>query len=384
MRRQAIYTREDVEGLTKSGTTWNFHDESTQEPLHSLHPYPAKFIPQIPRRAITEWTKRGDVVYDPFVGCGTTLLEASLLGRHSIGTDNNAVAVLVSTAKTSRYTKAELATLRTIAEEIADALPRTRAVAALVPETKNLTYWFSDDVLDRLAALKSLVLKYDPPLRALLLAVFSSIIVRVSYQDSDTRYARIERQLKAADVGKLFDARLRHVIDELPLTMKPKRGKVRVMQTDARSVPGIRSSTVALIVTSPPYLNAYDYHKYHRQRLHWIDADIAFARDIEIGSHDEFTKRNATPDPYFEDMNKCFAEWARVLKTGGRCLVVVGDAIVTKKAVRVGDTYVDLMATHGLALEQRWIRELQATKRSFNVRNSRITHEHVLLFRKKK
>jgi DNA modification methylase len=137
-------------------------------------------------------------------------------------------------------------------------------------------------------------------------------------------------------------------------------------------------------VTSPPYLNAYDYHKYHRQRLHWIDADIAFARDIEIGSHDEFTKRNATPEPYFEDMNKCFAEWARVLKTGGRCLVVVGDAIVTKEAVRVGDTYVDLMATHGLELEQRWIRELHATKRSFNVRNSRITHEHVLLLRKKK
>jgi DNA modification methylase len=141
----------------------------------------------------------------------------------------------------------------------------------------------------------------------------------------------------------------------------------------------VKSSSVALVVTSPPYLNAYDYHKYHRQRLHWIGGDVAFARDREIGSHDEFTRHNATPDGYFGDMEACIGEWARVLASGGRCLVIVGDAIVSKEPVQVGDRLTDLMARHGIIQERRWIRTLHSTKRAFNVKNSRISHEHVLL-----
>jgi len=79
--RKAIYTREDEDALVLGGEEWNFHEEETKEHLHSLHPYPAKFIPQIPRRAIELWTKPGDLVYDPFNGCGTTVFEASLAGR---------------------------------------------------------------------------------------------------------------------------------------------------------------------------------------------------------------------------------------------------------------------------------------------------------------
>ena len=60
---------------------------------HGLHPYPAKFIPQIPRKAILEWTKEGDTILDPFCGCGTTILEAALLNRLSIGVDNGVLAL---------------------------------------------------------------------------------------------------------------------------------------------------------------------------------------------------------------------------------------------------------------------------------------------------
>jgi len=134
-----------------------------------------------------------------------------------------------------------------------------------------------------------------------------------------------------------------------------------------------------LVVTSPPYLNAYDYHKYHRQRLHWIDGSVEMARDLEIGSHDEFTKQNATPHQYFVDMEACFQEWGRVLRRQGRCIVVVGDAIVSKQPVAVGDRFCDMLEDVGIVVERRAIRALQSTKRAFNVRNSRITHEHVIV-----
>lgn len=81
-------------------------------------------------------------------------------------------------------------------------------------------------------------------------------------------------------------------------------------------------------------------------------------------------------------MEACFKEWSRVLRSGGRCLIVVGDAIVTKSPVAVGDRFVDLMEANNFRTEKRWIRELHSTKRAFNVRNSRMSHEHILLFKK--
>lgn len=379
MIRKAIYTREDEGVLTHNGQDWNFHDAKTKEHLHSLHPYPAKFIPQIPRRAIETWSAPGDLIYDPFSGCGTTLLEASLMGRRAVGTDNNAIAILATKAKTENYRKTNLAALERFAAQVEGGLADVPARPDLIPDNKNFLYWFAPSILDRLAALKGLILAEEDPMRTMLLAIFSSIIVRVSYQDSDTRYARTNREVKPEDVDKVFRSRLCDVLKHLPEIMVPGRGKVTVHQADARKVSFIKTGSVTLVVTSPPYLNAYDYHKYHRQRIHWIGGSVEYARDLEIGSHDEFTRTNATPDRYFEDMDACFAEWSRVLKKGGHCLVVIGDAIVTKQPVHVGDRFIDLLAHHGLVQEERWIRTLHATKRAFNVKNSRISHEHVLL-----
>lgn len=202
---------------------------------------------------------------------------------------------------------------------------------------------------------------------------------------TNTRYARKLREVAVDEVDLAFRSRLAVAISCIPETMIPGRGSVDVILSDSRSVPFIKDGSVSLIVTSPPYLNAYDYHKYHRQRLHWIGGDesVEFARDKEIGSHDEFTRNNATPDGFFRDMDDCFAEWARVLRKGGHCLIVIGDAIVSKQAVHVGDRFIDMLAARGLAEEKRWIRTLQATKRAFNFKNSRITHEHVLLVGKR-
>lgn len=237
-------------------------------------------------------------------------------------------------------------------------------------------------MLQRLSAVKALILEESDPLQTLLLAVFSSIIVRVSFQDSDTRYARIERLIEPAEVDRAFYANVAETVTKLKELIIPDRAQVTIQQADAREIPFVADNSISLIVTSPPYLNTYDYHKYHRQRIHWIGGDVNMARDLEIGKHDEFTKHGATPAKYFEDMDLCFLEWKRVTKCGGKCLIVIGDAIVNGKPVRVGDTFIELLQRYNFSLIKRWIRELHATRRAFNVRNSRISHEHVLLFEK--
>ena len=383
---KAIYSRMDRVEQQIDGAEWNFHSEETQPHLHALHPYPARFIPQIPRKAISEWSKKGEVVLDPFCGCGTTILESILLGRTAMGVDNNEVAHLISQAKTAHYTRDDLCEIQQfladvplgMSEGLQKGVPKF-STNVWIPDFKNLDYWFDEDAILELGRLKTLIEQLTARPRILALAVFSSIIVSVSYQDSDTRYARINRPYRPDDVEKRFTVKLTDAIGRARKIIDCPKAESKLYLNDSRNLSQIQSESVSLIVTSPPYLNAYDYHKYHRQRLHWIEGNIKLARDYEIGKHDTFTRPNAIPDPYFEDMRKCFAEWARVLRPNGHAFIVIGDAIVNGQPIPVADRFIEILTQVGFQCKKQWIRQIPESKKSFNRRNSRINEEHILL-----
>ena len=75
---------------------------------HDFYRYPARFSPKFARAAIEAFTEAGDVVYDPFMGGGTTLVEASVLGRRVVGTDINELAVFITKVKTTPLTEKQL------------------------------------------------------------------------------------------------------------------------------------------------------------------------------------------------------------------------------------------------------------------------------------
>ena len=80
--------------------SWSFSNIKYEPYSHNYHRYPAKFISPLVNRLIESESKENDVVCDIFAGCGTTLLEAKLLGRESIGYDINPVAKLITEVKT--------------------------------------------------------------------------------------------------------------------------------------------------------------------------------------------------------------------------------------------------------------------------------------------
>lgn len=89
---QGILSKEPVAGLT-----------------HNFYRYPARFSPDFVRAMLEEFTEPGDLVYDPFAGGGTTLVEASALGRNSIGTDISSLATFISRVKTTSLSDSQLA-----------------------------------------------------------------------------------------------------------------------------------------------------------------------------------------------------------------------------------------------------------------------------------
>ena len=379
-RRTSLYSGNNHYRYKRSTEEWNFSDEDTREHLHALHPYPARFIPQIPRKAIQEYSKPGDIVLDPFCGCGTTVLEGILLGRTSIGVDNNAVAKLISEAKVIHYSDNDINTLKSFSSEIDNKLPR-KTSDLWKPSYKNLPFWFDETAISDLSKILYTINQLPSNSKTLALAVFSSIIVKASYQDSDTRYKKTEKKYLPGSAINWFKSKLTDTVLRLESIKDKQRASYELYLADSRKLSFLENETIDLIVTSPPYLNAYDYHKYHRQRLHWIKGEIELARDTEIGKHDKFTRKGATAEPYFEDMENCFKEWQRILKPEARAIILVGDSIVNGQPIKVADRFTEIMNFLGLILENHWIRQLPKNRKSFG-KGSRINREHVLMYKK--
>jgi SAM-dependent methyltransferase len=197
---------------------FDFAGSKTGFLTHGLHPYPAKFIPQIPERLILELSREGDIVADVFCGSGTTLVEALRLNRHAIGFDASPLACLITRAKTARFglgDKPLLATLIAQAKEMADAIgnagktlfspPGSFRSKAPRPNAEMIEFWFEPFVVEELAEILSWCKAiYQEPARTVALTAFSSIVVAVSRQDSDTRYVRREKRMAPGEVMAKF------------------------------------------------------------------------------------------------------------------------------------------------------------------------------------
>src|SRR6266852_1394429 len=82
---------------------WDFPGSLSESPFSAIHWHPARFASQVPASLIGLLSQPGDLVLDPFMGSGTTLVEAQRLGRRSIGIDLNPIACLMVRAKTLPY-----------------------------------------------------------------------------------------------------------------------------------------------------------------------------------------------------------------------------------------------------------------------------------------
>src|SRR3989344_4416143 len=137
---------------------WSFREAKRSETnyiSHGYHRYPAKFIPQLVHRLILEYTDSGDLVLDPFGGCCTTLVEAKVLGRRSLGFDINPVAKLITDTKT---TPINPATLRNSLDQFIQDLRNVETNSA-VEHSERTKYWFSQEIISELDGLYKCILK---------------------------------------------------------------------------------------------------------------------------------------------------------------------------------------------------------------------------------
>ena len=368
-------------GYTKlKAVDWNFTNVA-QDSLASIHPYPARFIPDIPRELISAMgCDKGAVVLDPFCGSGTTLLAAQRAGFESVGIDLNPIACLISRVKTQELSPEFLPVANDVyaqAKNIFDGYVD-------IPSIPNLDHWFKPDVQKALSSL----LKYideqsNVNLKNALRLALSSIIVRVSNQESDTRYAAVDNNYTADDVfGSFLTA-----CNKIQNTKKGNRVNLECSKIINQDILSVLASDfdkpVGLVITSPPYPNAYEYWLYHKYRMWWLGFDPIQVRTFEIGARPHYQKKNGqTEEDFRKQMSSVFDLLSEVLLFGGHICFVVGRSIIKGKIVDNAELIRSVAENHKMVLVANIEREIASSKKSFNLKYGKIKTENILIFRK--
>jgi DNA modification methylase len=375
---------------------FDFHGSETGYLTHSLHPYPAKYIPQIPRELIRELSEPGETVADIFCGSGTTLVEALLQSRHAIGIDANPLACLISRAKTTRLNEQENRLLMSLSERAGQIqmriAPTTRATlwaeesftsSAPRPDYPAIAFWFEPFVVEELAEILSWcrTLPTEPSMTLALVAL-SSIIVGVSKQDSDTRYVRREKRTAPGETMQRFSRALQRSIGAVQeFSSKVDHDmNCQVLESNILKAPAV--TPFDLMVCSPPYPNAFSYHLYHMTRMVWLGMDQPQFKKEEIGSHRKYSSRGAggaTVETFKGEFSIIFDWMGRSLKKNGFACFVIGDSTIRGEKINNADLISDVAGNHGFVECLRIKRQMQSTKKSFNPAIGKIKTEDVLI-----
>lgn len=360
---------------------WNFADSGTREAIHDIHPYPARFIPEIPRELIRLFHPGDDsAVFDPFCGCGTTLVEAVAVGLPALGVDLNPLAVLISKVKTTRLREP----VEPLAQTIVAAAGRKPVTIPAIP---RLDHWFQPNVQLALARIvHGIGVITDRDIQDALKVALSRIIVRVSNQDSDTRYAAVSKRVNEEDVYSLFcrsaadlDVAIASAYEGL-FSVEPRASVIHDDVLEIR--PEALHRRVGLVITSPPYPNAYEYWLYHKYRMYWLGMDPIALRKGEIGARPHYFKKDhQTEDDFRSQMSTVFRMIGKVLPVGKFACFVVGRSIIHGREI----DNVELLKAAAQSADHfefagSVVRSIASNRKSFNLSHAAIKQETIVVF----
>lgn len=360
---------------------WDFPGSSGGR---ELHPYPARFIAEIPRQALDILAVDGPIL-DPFCGSGTTLAEARRRGLRSTGIDLNPIACLITRVRVQRWRSHDAGESMRHAEALrAAALAGSDADVVRV-RIPRIDHWFEPWAQAALAgAIDYLDTVTDAIWRDRIATAISSAVVRVSRQESDTRYAAIDKSGSRERVALELGQAVVRVSEWLAAnTSDYGDADAEVLCHDALDLSCLGANAFDAAVFSPPYPNAYEYWLYHKYRMYWLGFDPVSVRYAELGARPHYCKPNGlTADDFERQMTTLFEQLERVLRPAAPTVVVVGDSTIRGRRVDNGALIARAARSNGFVLEAHAQRAIRSGRSSFNRAHSRgRSSEHVVLLR---
>lgn len=357
----------EVESLPvdiKSGATYSIKQANPNSYTHGMFKYPCKFIPEIPRWAINTFLpeKKG-IIFDPFSGSGTTLLEANVNGIDGYGTEIDDIAKLIIKVKTTVLDLTQIDYLEQCYSEIINIISQHNS-KLFRPDINNLEHWFSEKSINELGRMK-VYIDYinDTDIRDFFKLCMVSIIKRVSNADDTSPKPYVSNKIIKVPptVEKEFSSVFhRYKQMMLELLHIEKMGNTNIIEGDALnfSLP----KKIDLAITSPPYINAFDYGRTMRLENLWLatlteeklrEKKGQYVGTEKINTNKEKEKLNILKKSirlneyyekivkldekralivkkFFEDMEQNLVNVYSQMNTGGNYVIVIGNSTIRK------------------------------------------------------
>lgn len=366
--------------------------------IRPIHPFPARMASEL---AIAElrMLQHPGVVLDPMAGSGTVLRQASALGHRAIGYDTDPLAVLMTRVWTTPVEDEVVEKMK--ATLLREAVSNRKSEVCLpwidddVETRLFIEYWFSEpqrsdlrriaDVLSRWKLKRQS--KMERAAVDVLRLSLSRIIITKDQGVSlarDTSHSRPHKVAETSriDVAETFERSVHHVRRHLRVT--PPAEGVMVELGDARSLKRLNNKSIDIVLTSPPYLNAIDYMRGHRLALVWLGYrldDLRKIRSESIGAErgperlrsallfDNIQEAMCSDvnlsnrhilmiARYAEDVYRMMSEIARVLRSNGRAILIVGNSCLKNTFIRNSAGVLQAGSMVGLRLIRQNEREL--------------------------
>jgi DNA modification methylase len=384
--------------------------------------YPCRSVAYVPRLILTELMQSTGIstlnVLDPFMGSGTTALEANLLALNAYGLEVDPYARLIGEASVMKFTQEELHGLNDFLNDIDRIYEKTQPVPALAPAISNIYHWFSENTVEDLTRLKKIIFDFTVDkirYRNFLLAAFADIIRGVSFAERQSLkpYVSTRFEKVPGEVIPLFKKCLKKYIEgafSVACITNYGNGKIQWIDGDATTFK--LAPIIDVAITSPPYINAMDYVRCIRLESSWVDTGnsevFSEVRAAQIGEAIRSKKtilsplvkeiicadfeniaaidkiRGNTLAAYFEDMKLNMTRVYEALKSGGSYHIIVGDSVVRGVAVPTHKYLAEIAKLIGFDWTSYFKYQIKDHRTSLprNGRGGKIAFEHVITLRK--
>ncbi len=262
----------------------------------NLFTWRGQFSPQLIESLLSNYAKQDHVVFDPFLGSGTVLFESALLGLKALGCEINPAAV--SFAKTYELVNKPKRLINHALERVEEVISKYVNDLPLL-QAESIEN-FETEILAMLSSEK------DDVTKIILLAFITGL----------------DFEIKKLDIKRINNVwrTLRTNLENLPNSKK----SLRCLHSDSRKT-SLKSKSIDFVVTSPPYINVFNYHQNYRKSVEKTGFDVLAIAKSEIGSNRKFRQnRFLTVVQYCMDMSQVFCELNRICKESSKIIFIVG------------------------------------------------------------
>jgi len=292
-----IFTETPINRKEISQELLDIENKQRTNPL----PWKGQFSPQFIEILINKYANQNSVIFDPFLGSGTVLYEAGRFGIEAYGTEINPAALILANIykfinilprQRENYINCFLNRLQT---EIFETMPLFQTIQ------KDVT---QNDIIDKVVKLAV------NPEQKFINILHEALVILLDLDKKEVTYSRI---FTIAENIAAF-------VLKLPYSEKP----INAYNADARNIP-LENSSVNLVITSPPYINVFNYHQQYRastEALNWKLLEVAKS---EFGSNRKHrSNRFLTVIQYCLDIASTLQELLRICSHESRIIFVVG------------------------------------------------------------